>query len=204
MLEVNVNRSMLPYLKNSRNQFDELRRYGLISRNILLEEVKIVERKQEVKYSSNLNGPGRADAIIKADQLQNCFDLAICLQGRVAGLIVRDGMAYLMRNMGSSFRGPIPMQVVVDGAFLGPEFLSVINVQDVETVEVLKSGANSAIYGSMGGGGLLIITTKRGEVNNNYRSYSPGIMSYKPQGFFKAREFYSPNYDDPSDKCKDS
>lgn len=202
MLEVNVNRSMLPYLKNSRNQFDELRRYGLISRNILLDEVKIVERKQEVKYSSNLNGPGRADAIIKADQLQNCFDLAFCLQGRVAGLIIRDGMAYLMRNMASSFRGPIPMQVVVDGAFLGPEFLSVINVQDVETVEVLKSGANSAIYGSMGGGGLLIITTKRGEVNNNYRSYSPGIMSYKPQGFFKAREFYSPNYDDPAINAK--
>ena len=202
LLEVNVNRSMLPYLKNSRNQFDELRRYGLISRNILLEEVKIVERKQEVKYSSNLNGPGRADAIIKADQLQNCFDLAFCLQGRVAGLIIRDGMAYLMRNMASSFRGPIPMQVVVDGAFLGPEFLSVINVQDVETVEVLKSGANSAIYGSMGGGGLLIITTKRGEVNNNYRSYSPGIMSYKPQGFFKAREFYSPNYDDPAINAK--
>ena len=202
MLEVNVNRSMLPYLKNSRTQFDELRRYGVIGRNILLDEVKIVERKQEVKYSSNLNGPGRADAIIKADQLQNCFDLAFCLQGRVAGLIIRDGMAYLMRNMASSFRGPIPMQVVVDGAFLGPEFLSVINVQDVETVEVLKSGANSAIYGSMGGGGLLIITTKRGEVNNNYRSYSPGIMSYKPQGFFKAREFYSPNYDDPAINAK--
>ncbi|HEY1061164.1 MAG TPA: TonB-dependent receptor plug domain-containing protein [Daejeonella sp.] len=202
MLEVNVNRSMLPYLKNSRTQFDELRRYGVIGRNILLDEVKIVERKQEVKYSSNLNGPGRADAIIKADQLQNCYDLAICLQGRVAGLIIRDGMAYLMRNMGSSFRGPVPMQVVVDGAFLGPEFLSVINVQDVETVEVLKSGANSAIYGSMGGGGVLIITTKRGDNNNNYRSYSPGIMSYKPQGFFKAREFYSPNYADPAINAK--
>ncbi len=202
MLEVNVNRSMLSYLKNSRTQFDELRRYGVISRNILLDEVKIVERKQEVKYSSNLNGPGRADAIIKADQLQNCFDLAMCLQGRVAGLIVRDGMAYLMRNMASSFRGPIPMQVVVDGAFLGPEFLSVISVQDVETIEVLKSGANSAIYGSMGGGGLLIITTKRGEINNNYRSYSPGIMSYKPQGYFKGREFYSPNYDDPEINAK--
>ncbi|MDP3466840.1 MAG: TonB-dependent receptor plug domain-containing protein [Daejeonella sp.] len=198
MLEVNVNRSMLSYLKNSRTQYDEFRRYGVIGRNILLDEVRIVERKQEVKHSANLNSPGRADAIIKADQLQNCFDLAICLQGRVAGLIIRNGMAYLMRNMSASFRGPIPMEVVVDGMFLGAEFLSSINVQDVETIEVLRSGANTAIYGSMGGGGLLIITTKRGEVNNNYRSYSPGIMSYKPQGFFKGREFYSPDYDDPA------
>jgi TonB-dependent SusC/RagA subfamily outer membrane receptor len=94
------------------------------------------------------------------------------------------------------------MQLVVDGAFWGPEFISAINVQDVETIEVLKSGASSAIYGSMGGGGLLIITTKRGEVNNNYRSYSPGIMSHKPQGLFKGREFYSPDYEDPAVNAK--
>lgn len=202
MLEINVNRSMLGYLKNSRSQFDELRRYGMIQRNILLDEVKIVERKAEVKNSSNLNGAGRADAIIKADQLQNCFDLAMCLQGRVAGLIIRNNMAYLMRSMAASFSGPIPMQVVVDGVILGPEFLSVVNVQDIESVEVLRSIANTAIYGSSGGGGVLIINTKRGQVNNNYRSYAPGVLSYKPQGFFKAREFYAPNYDDPSINAK--
>ena len=80
MLEVNVNRSILPYLKNSRNQYDELRKYGVISRNIMLEEVKIVEKKQEVKNSSNLNGAGRADAVITAAQLENCFDIVNCLQ----------------------------------------------------------------------------------------------------------------------------
>ena len=201
-LEVNINRAMLSYLNNSRTQFDELRRYGVIGRSILLNEVKVVERKQEVKYSSNLNGAGNADAVIKAEQLQNCFDLATCLQGRVAGLLIRNGMAYLMRSMTSSFSGPIPMQVVVDGVILGPEFLSVVNVNDIETVEVLKSVANTAIYGSSGGGGILIINTKRGQVDNNYRSYSPGVMSYKPQGFFKARTFYSPNYDDPSINVK--
>jgi TonB-dependent SusC/RagA subfamily outer membrane receptor len=196
MLQVNINRSMLAYLKNSRNQFDELRRYGVIGRNILLDEVKIVERKADVKYSSNLNGQGRADAVIKADQLMNCFDISMCLQGRVAGLIIRNGIPYLMRNMS------IPMQVVVDGVFLGPEFLSSVNVMDVASIEILRSVGNTAIYGSMGAGGVIIITTKRGEVDNNYRSYSPGIMSHKPQGLFKGRVFYAPDYDDPKTNAK--
>ena len=66
MLEVNVNKSMFAYLKNSRAQYDDLKRNGLIVRNILLDEVKVVDTKVDAKNSSNLNGAGRADAIIKA------------------------------------------------------------------------------------------------------------------------------------------
>ncbi|MHB1177320.1 MAG: TonB-dependent receptor plug domain-containing protein, partial [Daejeonella sp.] len=202
MVEVNVNRSMLSYLKNSRNQFDDLRRYGLINRSILLAEVKVVERKPVLKNSSNLNGAGNADAIIKSDQLQNCIDLAQCLQGRVAGILVRNGIAYSMRSMNSSFRGPVPMQIIIDGMYIEPEFLTSINPNDVESIEVLKPGASSAIYGLRGYGGVLVINTKRGEINNNYRSYSPGVTTYNPQGFYRAREFYSPNYEDPTTNVK--
>lgn len=197
MLEVNVNRSILPYLKNSRNQYDELRKYGLISRNIMLEEVKIVEKKQEVKNSSNLNGAGRADAIITAAQLENCFDIVNCLQGRVAGIIVMNGMVYSMRSMNSPL-GAVPMQLVVDGAYMEPTFLSVINPRDVETIEVLKSSSMTGIYGMRGTGGVLVINTKRGEINRDYRSFAPGIVSFNPQGFFKGREFYAPDYADPA------
>jgi len=196
MLEVNVNKSMFAYLKNSRAQYDDLKRNGLIVRNILLDEVKVVDTKVEAKNSSNLNGAGRADAIIKAEQLRNCFDIAQCIQGRVAGIMVMNGMVYSMRSM-YSFSGPIPMQLVLDGTFLEPEFLSSINPNDVETIEILKSGANTSIYGSRGGGGVLIITTKRGENNSLYKNYAPGIAGYNPKGYYKGREFYSPNYDDP-------
>lgn len=197
MLEVNVNQSILPYLKNSRNQYDELRKYGLISRNIMLEEVKIVEKKQEVKNSTNLNGAGRSDAIITAAQLENCFDIVNCLQGRVAGIIVMNGMVFSMRSM-NSLMGPVPMQVVIDGAYVEPTFLSAINPRDVETIEVLKSSSMTGIYGMRGTGGVLVVNTKRGEINRDYRSFAPGIVSFNPQGFFKGREFYAPNYADPS------
>jgi TonB-dependent SusC/RagA subfamily outer membrane receptor len=201
MLEVNVNKSMFAYLKNSRAQYDDLKRNGMIVRNILLDEVKVVDTKVEAKNSSNLNGAGRADAIIKAEQLQNCFTIVQCIQGRIAGIMVNNGIVYSMRSM-YSLSGPIPMQLILDGAFLEPEFLSSINPNDVETIEILKSGANTAIYGSRGGGGVLIITTKRGDSNRTYKNYAPGIAGYNPKGYYKGREFYSPNYDDPKVNSK--
>jgi TonB-dependent SusC/RagA subfamily outer membrane receptor len=198
MVEVNVNRSMLPYLHNSKAQYEELKKYGVINKSILLAEVKVVERKPVVNHSANLNGAGNADAVIRSDQLLNCYDLAQCLQGRVAGVLIQGGIAYSLRSMNSSFRGLIPMQLILDGMYVEPNFLSSINPNDVETIEVLKSGGTTAIYGIRGGGGVLVINTKRAEANRDYRSYAPGIMSYRPKGISKAREFYSPNYDDPA------
>lgn len=197
MLEVNINRSILPYLQNSKNQFEELRRYGVIGRSILLSEVKVVERKPVLKNSSNLNGAGVADAVIKSEDLQNCAFLIQCLQGRVAGIIVNNGIVYSTRSMNSSFRGPVPMQIVIDGMMVEPDFISSINPNDVESIEVLRSGSNTAIYGMRGGGGVLLINTKRGELDKSYRNYAPGIISYNPKGFYKGREFYSPDYADP-------
>ncbi len=197
MLEINVNRSILPYLRNSRDQYDELVKYGMINKSILLEEVKVVEKKPVVRNSANLNGAGNADAIVRADQLQNCFNVAQCLQGRLAGVIFMNGIAYSTRSMNSSFRGPVPMQLIIDGAYVEPDFLSMMNPNDIETIEVLRSGAHTAIYGLRGGGGVLVINTKRPELNRDYRSYAPGITSYNPRGFYKSRQFYSPDYDDP-------
>lgn len=201
-LENNVNRSLIAYLINSRNQYNELKKYGLVNPSILLAEVKIVEKKPLVNHSSNLNGAGNADAIITAKDLQYATDLATFLQGRVAGIMVRNGVAYSMRSMMSSFSGPVPMQLIIDGMFVQPDFLSSINPQDVESIEVLKSASNTAIYGLRGGGGVLVVNTKRGERNMGYSSYAPGIVSFKPQGLYNSREFYSPNYDDPKINTK--
>ncbi len=57
---------MLSYLKNRKDQLDELRRYGLLKESILIEEVTITEKKlsniqEAVQGSWNLNGSGNAD-----------------------------------------------------------------------------------------------------------------------------------------------
>jgi hypothetical protein len=162
-----------------------------MNKSILLSEVKIVEKKQAVTRSANLNGAGNADAVLTSYQLQQCNNLAECMIGRVAGLLIENGIPYLTRYVPRR-----PMQLVVDGVPTDASYLAFINPNDVETIEVLRSLANTAIYGIQGNGGVLVITSKQGTINP-YRSFSPGILSYSPKGFYKVREFYSPNYDDP-------
>lgn len=190
-IELNINTSLLPYLKARQNDFAELRRSGLLRRNIMLQEVKIVEKKETIKNSSNLNGAGNADAVITSDKLQSCPSLDLCLQGLVAGVIIQNGIAYSTRSLNT------PMQIIVDGMYVEPDFLSMISPTDVESIEVLRTIGNLAIYGMRGGGGVLIINTKRGEPGSAIRSYAPGITTYSPQGYYIGREFYSPNYDNP-------
>lgn len=188
-IEINVNEALSAYLQQSSNYFDELNKRGLLEKTLLLKEVQITEKKQQAKNSANLNGAGRADAIITAEQLSTCVTLSQCLQGRVAGLMIMNGQAYLSRNGGRT-----PMAVILDGMSMGSDFLDNINVMDVETIEVLKSIGNTAIYGSNGGGGVLVITTKRGGGNYS-NTFSPGITTYNPKGFYIPREFYSPKYE---------
>lgn len=187
-VEVNVNEAIQSYIRKSESYFDDLTKRGLLEHSYTLDQVNIVQQKIQAKNSSNLNGAGHADAIINAKDLSTCINLSQCLQGRVAGLIIRDGKAYLLRNQG------IPMQIIVDGMNMEPDYLNVITPFDVETIEILKSVGNTSIYGSRGGGGILLITTKRGGGDLSYNRYAPGIITYAPKGYYAIREFYSPQY----------
>ena len=53
--------------------------------------------------------------------------------------------------------------LVVDGVVLESSFFNSIDVNDIESVEVLKDAASGAIYGSRAAGGVIIITTKQGK-----------------------------------------
>jgi TonB-dependent SusC/RagA subfamily outer membrane receptor len=88
-----------------------------------------------------------------------------------------------------------PIAIVVDGMQMEADFLDNVVPNDVESIELLKSIGNTAIYGSRGGGGVIIITTKRGDGGRSYDRYAPGILTYNPKGFSVSREFYAPKYD---------
>lgn len=93
------------------------------------------------------------------------------LQGRVAGLTVIDNSndspegSVTMRVRGiSSINGSNSPLVVVDGVPMGDAGnLTSVNPNIIESVEVLKDASATAIYGSRGANGVIMITTKNGQ-----------------------------------------
>jgi TonB-dependent starch-binding outer membrane protein SusC len=89
------------------------------------------------------------------------------LQGRAAGVVVTNtdgapGGNTTIRVRGSnSITGGNSALVVIDG-FQGGN-LSSINPNEIESVEVLKDASATAIYGSRGANGVILVTTKRGK-----------------------------------------
>ena len=62
--------------------------------------------------------------------------------------------------------------VVVDGVIVDASFLGNIDMNDVESFEVLKDAASAAIYGSEGSNGVILITTKTGKEGKTKFSYN--------------------------------
>ncbi len=196
-IEININNTLLPYIKNSTERLNELTKYGLAKKSIQLAEVKVTEKKPLVKNSSNLNGAGNADQIITGDQLKNCITLIQCLQRTIRGVIFSGGLPY-------NTRGNRLMNVMVDGTFTAPDYINIVNPEDVESIEVIRNGSNLAIYGLQAGNGILMINTKHGELNYSATNYAKGALSYTPQGYYIGRDFYAPTYEiQTTSKIKD-
>ena len=93
------------------------------------------------------------------------------LQGQVAGVevIERPGGGFSVRIRGkSSILGGSEPLYVVDGMQITQDSrqgLSWLNIHDIEKIEVLKNASATAIYGTRGANGVVLITTKRGFEN---------------------------------------
>ncbi len=108
-------------------------------------------------------------ASVETDDLQDIPAHSVdgLLQGRSAGVQVRNtserpGASSVVRIRGeSSLRGNNAPLVVVDGFPLGSAGnLKQINPDNIQSIEILKDASASAIYGSRGANGVIMITTK--------------------------------------------
>jgi len=104
------------------------------------------------------------------------------LQGRAAGVLVLNtagapGANTTIRVRGmNSINGGNNALIVVDG--LQGANLNALNPNDIESIEVLKDASATAIYGSRGANGVILITTKSGKKGKPTIDYS---LSYGSQ-----------------------
>lgn len=119
------------------------------------------------------------------------------LQGRVAGVQVQNLTSEVgaapqirVRGMGSINANDGPL-IIIDG-FPVDEGLGVVNMNDVESIEVLKDAASSAIYGSRAANGVIMVTTKSGSIDKPKYSLktSWGIKNaYKLHDIMSSKEY---------------
>ncbi|MCO5945874.1 carboxypeptidase-like regulatory domain-containing protein [Mucilaginibacter flavidus] len=186
------------YMINQRRFYQEQLKYGINKTSILLKEVKVEAKKDPViPHSENLNGSGQADKVLTAKDIERfiCGRLKDCLQGVLKGII-------FTRNGTPTFDGITPVPIYIDGTFVESDEFDALRPDDIEGIEQVYGPHYGAIYGARMANGGLIITTKRAKKINEYYRYAPGVVTYKPTGFYKAREFYSPQYDNPKTNQK--
>nr|WKN36409.1 TonB-dependent receptor [Tunicatimonas sp. TK19036] len=98
------------------------------------------------------------------------------LQGRVAGVDIRSNGGRPGQGVSINIRGRRSITAendplfVVDGIPIQGT-INDINPQDIESMEVLKDAASTAIYGSRGANGVILITTKRGSSGKTTVTY---------------------------------
>ncbi|WP_430928231.1 SusC/RagA family TonB-linked outer membrane protein [Polaribacter marinivivus] len=106
------------------------------------------------------------------------------LVGQVSGVNIQAtegeaGSAPTIRIRGTgSINGNSGPLVVVDGVPVDEDFLGSLDMNNIESFEILKDAASSAIYGSRGGNGVILITTKSGKEGDLRVSYNM-LTGYK-------------------------
>lgn len=123
---------------------------------------------------------GSVSSVKAADAIKNTpvADITSAIQGRLSGVSIvstsgAPGSASTIRVRGmSSLAGDLGPLVVIDGIPSGS--LSSLNPADIANIEVLKDASATAIYGSKGANGVIMVTTKNpqaGKISADYNAY---------------------------------
>ncbi|HET7462332.1 MAG TPA: SusC/RagA family TonB-linked outer membrane protein [Longimicrobium sp.] len=138
---------------------------------------------------------GNAVSNITADQVPQATvqNFSQFLQGRAPGVVVTQSSGQLGSNSRIRIRGVNSLSlnndplIIIDGVRIGQDAgggdlfsggqgssrLNDLNPDDIESVEVLKGPAASALYGTQAANGVIQVTTKRGRAGRpNVRAYS--------------------------------
>lgn len=173
---------------NGRSAFD----IKLSQGSLMMDELVVVG--YGVQRKRDLSG---AVAQVKGDLINEFANVSVAqaLQGRVSGVQVNQlngqpGAGIQVRIRGAnSIKGDNEPLWIINGF---PGNINMINTSDIESVEILKDASATAIYGSRGANGVVIVTTKGAKGGGIKVSYdgSVGIQTlYKQMDVLNGNEY---------------
>ena len=144
--------------------------------NIALQaDAQVVDDVVVIAYGTRKKGTVTGSvSTVKAAQVEKtptaAFDQA--LQGQVAGLSVLSNTGepsasavMTIRGTNSINSGTAPLYIL-DGVPIAASDFNTINPADIESISVLKDASSTSIYGARAANGVIVITTKRGQIDD--------------------------------------
>ena len=144
--------------------------------NIVLQaDAQVVDDVVVIAYGTRKKGTVTGSvSTVKAAQVEKtptaAFDQA--LQGQVAGLTVLSNTGepsasavMTIRGTNSINSGTAPLYIL-DGVPIAASDFNTINPADIESISVLKDASSTSIYGARAANGVIVITTKRGQIDD--------------------------------------
>ncbi len=154
-------------------------REGQVLAITLLEDIEALEEVVVVGYGTQKRSDVTGSlASVKGDELSKLSTSRVdqALQGQLSGVLVQnsvaapgEGLRIVIRG-GNSLSGDNSPLIVIDGVLGGD--LTMIDPNDIVSIEVLKDASSTSIYGSRGANGVIMVTTKRGSSGKPAVSYS--------------------------------
>lgn len=140
----------------------------------LAEDTEMLDEVVVVGYGTQKKSDvTTAVASVSSDNLKNraAVNFGEAMAGQVPGVMVQqtngapggEGLTIKVRGTGSITQSNDPLYVV-DGYPMEGGAFRLLNPSDIESIQVLKDASSTAIYGSRGANGVVIITTKKGQI----------------------------------------
>ena len=160
------------------------------------EDITALQEVVAIGYGSVKKGDvTNAVAQIKAEDLEDrpVADIASALQGELAGVEVQSTSGQPGSAVSIKVRGATSINesmsssplFVVDGIPMDDDFgMQSLNPQDIQSIEVLKDASSSAIYGSRGANGVILITSKKAKNNDKLSvTFSTNLSLATPERY---------------------
>jgi hypothetical protein len=190
----NIDSTLSSYLNNSKRKYSYLR---------TLKEVKIegakAKKPSHADYPALSGLSSISGTVIDGERFSGCNILALCLQTMATGLTFYENNFYVNRDYQAGSR--VPVQIFLNGMPIDYMGLSSVQSTDVESVEVFTKDELGTVNRMYNTNGVLVVNTKKIPKGTKMSMEDfkklipdPAVIKFKPKGYSKQREFYSPKY----------